>query len=419
VLLANSLAIAAGYTILFWALARHTGVKAAAVATFVGAAVGAVGWNVRPQTASILAFGVLLALIESHRHGNTRVLWWAVPLFALWGNAHGGFVFGAAVLGFYLLSQGWQIGRKGLNPERRSQMLTLGALGLLVLASLAVNPQGPIGLVRYVLGFLQSDATIQMNQEFAPISVRSPQGFLFFASLALLTLAVVGAKIRPTSDQLLSIVVFALLTLATQRTILWYGFLLVPVVGHAFRPRQLPDRPQATGRLWANVTIVATLIAVTLFSVPLWRFQMPNVARRWPILDSRTPVVASQFLCDTMAAGTKGFQFQSFASYQVNACPALPLFIDTRFELYPPEQWKDYMALSNARYDWEQVAEKYGISYLFLSSEHQPSLVRAAVDSDNWQEIYRDELAVVLEKDTPSVSDHLGDIAVAQGHRFH
>ena len=54
----------------------------------------------RPWLFSILFFVVELdLLLAAGRSGNRRLLWWLVPLFALWANMHIQFVLGLAVLG--------------------------------------------------------------------------------------------------------------------------------------------------------------------------------------------------------------------------------------------------------------------------------------------------------------------------------
>jgi hypothetical protein len=75
----------------------------------------------------------------------------------------------------------------------------------------------------------------------------------------------------------------------------------------------------------------------------------------------------------------------------------MPVFIDTRIELYPPEQWEDYIALSRARYDWEEILERYGVDTLLLDRETQLPLTEAAMADSDWETLYEDERTVVFE----------------------
>src|SRR3989475_8175558 len=65
------------------------------------------GWTVRPQVFTYTFFALLVVMLgRCFRDGesppDTRVLWFAPPLFALWVNTHGGFLAGLAVLALYL-----------------------------------------------------------------------------------------------------------------------------------------------------------------------------------------------------------------------------------------------------------------------------------------------------------------------------
>src|SRR5262249_1019944 len=57
--------------------------------------------NVQPGPAyfSILFFGIeLVILLDARRSGNSRPLWWLVPLFLMWANLHVQFAYGVVVL---------------------------------------------------------------------------------------------------------------------------------------------------------------------------------------------------------------------------------------------------------------------------------------------------------------------------------
>ena len=78
------------------------------------------------------------------------------------------------------------------------------------------------------------------------------------------------------------------------------------------------------------------------------------------------------------------------------ALPERPVWIDPRFEVYPPEHWQDYLAVSNASWQWENVLNKNGIDVLMVSKTKQESLILALGDSQSWQEIYEDEISLVF-----------------------
>jgi wyosine [tRNA(Phe)-imidazoG37] synthetase (radical SAM superfamily) len=80
--------------------------------------------------------------------------------------------------------------------------------------------------------------------------------------------------------------------------------------------------------------------------------------------------------------------------------PSRPVWIDTRFELYPPEQWEKYKAIAGASAQWESLLEEEKIQLVMLSTSGEPMLVSAMKDSTQWCEKYRDEDSVIFSRGT-------------------
>jgi len=395
-LLAHSLIVTAGYTIAMASAARYYGTRAAAIAAFTAAALGLLNWNVRPQGFSFLAFGVLVALVESHRHGSRTALWAAPPLFALWSNCHGAFIFGMAYLGLYAIGQTWD-GRRSRasgqsNPAGLAQLWAVAGLSL---AALSLNPLGPMGTLRYVLGFARSRVTVEQNLEFAPLSVRQLDGMLLALAVLALLVVLFRTAFHPATDQWLALALFTLAGAWARRNLPWCGFVLMPVLAGAVArawPARRAARPGVTAANWALALAMLALVLVTLPSFrPLFP---PNVVL--PPMLTNTPQGAVDYMCRNLPANARVFEDQAFASYQIWACPRLKVFVDTRIELYPWQQWQDYLAISGARYDWESLLASYGLSYLCISTKDANLLVRAATASGRYTVAYRDDTATVL-----------------------
>jgi hypothetical protein len=403
VLFVHALAITAGYALLLRATRTWHGLHAGTLATGAGALVGSMNWAARPQDFSFLAFGALVWLIEAHRHGRTRTLAWAIPLFALWVNAHGGFVFGIGLLGCYVLGRSCEWLGRGRPIEDGGEIAALLAIGAGCLAALALNPAGPLGILRYVQGFLSSDMTLRMAEEFQPLSLRQPDGVLFFASWVVLGAALLRSGFRPRPDQWLALLVFSAAALLARRVAPWYGFALAPVLAAALEAplaRRFPAR--ALGDPLRNAVYLAALVAGVAVTLPWLRPWVPGPGGTHALVAPDTPVAATAALCEQAGPEARVFQEMEFASYQIWACPRLPVFQDARNELYPPGQWLDYLHLRRGRYDWEEIARHYGITHLFLRAANSGGVEDAAARSSDWREIYRDETAVIYAQAGPS-----------------
>ena len=93
-----------------------------------------------------------------------------------------------------------------------------------------------------------------------------------------------------------------------------------------------------------------------------------------------------------------------YSSYLEWACPALPIFMDSRFELYPTDMWQDYISIANAVSGWETKLAKYGIDVLFLPKTPKTpmaSLVTAAKSSPAWRVLYEDADTVIFISKVP------------------
>jgi len=147
------------------------------------------GWTVRPQVFSYTFFVLLLVILERcfgvGGEPAPRALWLTPLLFALWANAHGGFVAGLAVLVLYLGCRGlvtlWRRGPSG-GREVGTYAAVLAACGLATFAT----PYGP-RLVTWLIADL-----IPPRPEISEWHALAPPNPVFFIFVALLLLCVVA-----------------------------------------------------------------------------------------------------------------------------------------------------------------------------------------------------------------------------------
>jgi hypothetical protein len=58
----------------------------------------------------------------------------------------------------------------------------------------------------------------------------------------------------------------------------------------------------------------------------------------------------------------------------------------------------DYLNISNALGDWNSKLKEYGVNTLMLSPSEQPALVKAALDSGEWDLFYKDDTAYLFRR---------------------
>ena len=407
----HSMAITTAYATVMWLGYRLTGNwRTAAVSTLFSAALGINDFNVRPQA---IAFPIAaIFLLAMYQYDQTRRRRWLAVFpvgMVFWVNSHGTFPLGLLLIGLWLVDSIWQTFiADGLSAKVAVEHSVAPGVAL-VAAALAclVNPRG-INTISYVSG-MSSNPTIQnMVPEWAPPSFASLTGQLFLiGQLSVTALLAVSPK-RPSPFQLLSFIAFAGLGLRTTRGAIWFGLAMGPVLadhldalaretrrGLYQRFGALP-RSHSQGNPILNLTLIVVLCVGALISLPWFKHLLPLPPKKAGVVSAATPLAATEYLVEAKLAGPI-FHAMSFGSYLIwRAQPDIPVFVDSRIELYSPGIWYDYIGISAAAENWEDRLSKYGVRTLMLSREEQPALVAAAEGSARWQRVYNDEAAVVF-----------------------
>jgi hypothetical protein len=114
--------------------------------------------------------------------------------------------------------------------------------------------------------------------------------------------------------------------------------------------------------------------------------------------EATTPIAATEWLAAHPDLPGSFFADYTFGSYLTFALPARLLWIDNRFNAYPPEHWEAYQEISAARPGWDGRLEKDKVNLLMLSLASQPSLIQAVEETGQWCEEYRDQTAVIFSR---------------------
>lgn len=402
----HALTITAGY--LFVELACLIGnggqVRSAAVAAAAAAALSVFNWNIRPQTSSFLLFGILVFLLETYRTRRTRLIWLTPALFAVWANLHGGFVFGLGLLGIYVAVEAVEKWRLARRPGRVTGRLA-AILALSVLA-LAVNPAGPLGMVQYIVGFLSNGATQNINSEFQPLSIRTVDGVVFAAVTALFLVIAYLRRLPLPAHLVATLLIFGVWSLYSRRVEPWFGMAAAPAFALALGRRTMPalsgashagSKAGARNRPLLNYFVLGLVALPVCGSLPWLRPSLPLPADRVAYVPAaETPIRATEVLCQ-LGENVRVYSDMGYGSYMSWACPAAPVFMDTRFELYPVQMWKEYLSVASARYDWEMTLAKYGINVVFANKVEEAALVEALRVAPNWRSVYEDDNSVIFQ----------------------
>ena len=241
--------------------------KSATAVTFLAILLGAV--SIGPRTLLfgwLCMVGLLLVLDRFQRTG--KGLWLLPPLFALWINLHGSWVFGMVVLTLTIASGlvegewGLVVARRWTSGELKKLLLALAAS----LAALFVNPFGyKLPLYPFDLLFRQQNA-VKAVAEWQSVDFSTGNGKLALIVIFALLAAALFSRRKWKLDEVL-VMAFALwAALSHVRFLFFAGLIMAPIL--APRLKLFPPYEPEIDKLWLNAGIMAAVVGWLIFSFP-------------------------------------------------------------------------------------------------------------------------------------------------------
>jgi hypothetical protein len=199
---------------------------------------------------------------------------------------------------------------------------------------------------------------------------------------------------------------FGFLALWGERYVIWFVFILAvltPLLLADWEKKLLGDPKPGSPALNLTLSLVFILLPLAL---------LPGMRTTWwsqaPVATENTPIAATEWLSAHPDLPGPLWSEIGFSSYLEFALPGRPVWIDTRFEVFPVEQWQQYQDITNATWEWPALLADTGANLLMLSVMEQPALLRAMDNQALWCEIYRDPVAVIYQRGPDSRTGHCG-----------
>jgi hypothetical protein len=364
--------VLAAFYFLIWYTCRLVcgGARLSALITLLAALASSNNWAVRPQLFSLMMFALFLLSLWQWRKGHTRWVWMLPVLMLLWVNLHGAFILGFLLVGVALV---------GGEGKRRDLLVALVLMG----AASLVNPRG-WGAWEYVISLLSDPASQQLGEEWHPLNINVWQGMIFYAWLLVFPLLASFSKRTLSWIDWLLFLGFGWMALNGLRYVIWFiailavlsTSLLEPLVGKYLDSKESPGNPTING-----------VILTCLLLLPM--FFLPGVRDEWwrespPVLTNNTPVEAVAWLKEHPELPGPLWSDLAFSSYLIYALPERPVWIDTRFELYPLSQWERYITVSEALPEWSEILGEEAIAMIMVDLHEQEQLIVVLDQNDNW-----------------------------------
>src|ERR1700690_1574805 len=121
---------------------------------------------VKPAIVTTLLFAITLAIYYYSRHIRNRIYWAYPPLFLIWVNTHGGFMFGLFFLILAFAIEFLVAWRKKMPKIETDYLLGFGAALLLSFLALGINPEG-FGYLAGIYGDIVHPGGVDATQHIA------------------------------------------------------------------------------------------------------------------------------------------------------------------------------------------------------------------------------------------------------------
>jgi hypothetical protein len=377
------------------AIERHSDAGAMRVVALVLTAVMLTSfdnWLVRPQSYAIPIFVAFFTVLTNYRLGYSKVLWPLPLLMIMWVNIHGSFVLGIGLLAIVLLAE-WCKMRSGNSALNSSSLRLLAVWSAITIAALLINPRG-IEVLSYVKMML-ADPSNKFSAEWLSPTPRSLNDALFFVFAIAFFVTLIYARRRPDLTDILLAVAFFWLAITSGRYIIWFAIVAMPTLALAIASHQ--KSPPSALPSTLNTALVAIFWLMVLPCLPWLKPALDLPSPMGDLVSEETPVSATKVLRSLPEAARPRRLFHNppTGSYLTWAAPEQKVFIDTRFEFYPPQQWRDYLQLSNGE-NVENLLQKYAFDGLLLDAQQEKPLLQALKNNDRWQIRHHDKRFVLL-----------------------
>jgi hypothetical protein len=364
--------------------------KDAAVATLGGICLACVSLAPRPMLFGWVCMMGLLMVIDQFRRSG-KALWLLPPLFALWINLHGSWIFGMAVLAITIVS-GAAEGKWGLvvaHRWTRTELKKLLVALAVSFAALFVNPFG-YRLVVFPFAFFRMQGFMQYVEYWRPVDFNTRNGQLALLLIFALLAAALFSRRRWRLDEVM-LTGFALgEALLHVRFLDLAALIIVPIL--APHLTLFPPYQRELDKPWLNGIIMAAVLGSMIFF-------FPTTAQLQQQVDQDYPTAALEYVQRQHING-RIFHPAEFGGFIEWNAPALKSFVDGRVIFVQNGVFDDCFSALTIREPFK-VLDKYRIDYVLL--ERTWPLAYLLEHSSAWRIIYSDKGAVIFER-APAVA---------------
>ncbi len=354
-------------------------------------------WGPRPQILSFLLLALLDWWLEYSQNKHRLSYWFLIPIFILWANVHGGWIWGFLLLMAHITGNAFNkitSASENTGPSWK-ELFYLFFWTLAAIIAIGINPNG---ISIWKLPFRTVDVSMNI-QEWASPDFHQLEFHPFLWMLFLLLTSALVGRPKVNWGDLFKVVGFAYLTFISQRNIGPFAIVTAPIlakwansaVENLANQMQLRNT-QSTSFL--NPKVDALLKSVILIFISLAAIGRIYVVSIPSAVNKGLPTRAVQWLKENPPSGPL-FNSYNWGGYLTWALPQIPVFIDGRADLYGKDIISQWQEVVQGTPEGFAVLEKWHIQAILL----EPSWpIVKLLPYEGWTEAYHDNTAVIFIK---------------------
>jgi hypothetical protein len=312
-------------------------------------------------------------------------------LFLFWANVHADFVIGLLVLTIFIL----------IESVRQHKFWGPLFVWLASILATLINPYG--FFLWWTLAREAGSSVMRENiAEWRPPNTHTDFGLYLLFFILLLTVLFFLRRRKPAPAETALVALFAFLSLFSAYHVRFLALVSAPFLVRGFaslsRRSFLPAHQQRFVELYASISLAvfALLVGPLFLGAKFWRESSSPEALAHA---GDYPYAAVRYLKENPLKGNI-FNEYAWGGYLIWQLPEVKTFIDGRMPAWQVDGesvFADYLAATRLEPGWEEVLQKYDISYFLLRADS--SLAQLLRVHPSWRVIYEDATAIVFKRE--------------------